>query len=73
MNSMTYKGYFAKINFDDRDNIFWGKVIGIKESIVKFHISTHGIWLLSGDKELFLGYDQFPWFKDVSISIYTLR
>ena len=33
MNSMTYKGYFAKINFDDRDNIFWGKVVGIKDSI----------------------------------------
>ncbi len=33
MNSMTYKGYFAKINFDERDNIFWGKVIGIKDSI----------------------------------------
>ena len=32
------------------------------------NISTHGIWLLSGDKELFLGYDQFPWFKDVSIA-----
>jgi len=33
MNSMTYKGYFAKINFDERDGIFWGKVIGIKDSI----------------------------------------
>ena len=33
MNSMTYKGYFAKINFDERDNIFWGKVVGIKDSI----------------------------------------
>jgi len=33
MNSMTYKGYFAKINFDERDSIFWGKVIGIQESI----------------------------------------
>jgi len=33
MNSMTYKGYFAKINFDERDNIFWGKIIGIKDSI----------------------------------------
>ena len=33
MNSMTYKGYFAKINFDERDGIFWGKVVGIKDSI----------------------------------------
>jgi predicted HicB family RNase H-like nuclease len=30
---MTYRGYFAKINFDERDGIFWGKVIGIKDSI----------------------------------------
>ncbi|NIA19017.1 MAG: toxin-antitoxin system HicB family antitoxin [Xanthomonadaceae bacterium] len=34
MNSMTYKGYFAKINFDERDSVFWGKVIGIKDSII---------------------------------------
>ncbi|HHD63421.1 MAG TPA: type II toxin-antitoxin system HicB family antitoxin [Desulfobulbaceae bacterium] len=33
MNSMTHKGYFAKINFDERDNIFWGKVVCIKDSI----------------------------------------
>ena len=33
MNSMTYKGYLAKINFDGRDSIFWGKVLGIKDSI----------------------------------------
>ncbi len=33
MNGMTHKGYFAKISFDERDNIFWGKVIGIKDSI----------------------------------------
>lgn len=33
MNSMTYKGYHAKINFDERDGIFWGKVIGIRDSI----------------------------------------
>ncbi len=33
MNSMTHKGYFAKISFDERDNIFWGKVVGIKDSI----------------------------------------
>ncbi|MCI5219036.1 MAG: type II toxin-antitoxin system HicB family antitoxin [Candidatus Electrothrix sp. LOE2] len=30
---MIYKGYSAKINFDGRDNIFRGKVIGIKDSI----------------------------------------
>ena len=33
MNSMTYKGYYAKVNFDERDNIFWGKIAGIKDSV----------------------------------------
>jgi hypothetical protein len=28
------------------------------------HISSHGIWLLTHDKELFLPYEAFPWFKD---------
>ena len=30
---MNYKGYIAKINFDERDNILWGKVLGLKDSI----------------------------------------
>jgi len=33
MNTMTYQGYTARIEFDDRDGIFWGKVLGIKDSI----------------------------------------
>ncbi len=33
MNSMTYNGYFTQISFDERDNIFWGRVTGIKDSI----------------------------------------
>jgi hypothetical protein len=28
------------------------------------NISTHGIWLLAHDKELFMSYENFPWFKD---------
>ena len=28
------------------------------------HVSPYGIWLLFRDKELFLSYDDFPWFKD---------
>ena len=31
------------------------------------NISAHGIWLLSGERELFMSYDDFPWFKDVPI------
>jgi len=33
MNTMTYQGYTARIEFDERDAIFWGKVLGIKDSI----------------------------------------
>jgi len=28
------------------------------------HISSHGIWLLTHGKELFMSYEAFPWFKD---------
>jgi len=31
------------------------------------NISNHGIWLLARDKELFISYEEFPWFKDVPI------
>ena len=31
------------------------------------HISSHGVWLLTGDKELFMSYTDFPWFKDEPI------
>jgi predicted HicB family RNase H-like nuclease len=33
MNAMTYRGYTARVEFDPRDNIFWGKVLGIADSI----------------------------------------
>ena len=28
------------------------------------HISSHGVWLLAGDRALFMPYAEFPWFKD---------
>ncbi|MEA3291863.1 MAG: DUF2442 domain-containing protein, partial [Pseudomonadota bacterium] len=28
------------------------------------NISSHGIWLLADNKELFMSYSDFPWFKD---------
>ena len=31
------------------------------------NISTHGIWLLLSERELFLPYEDFPWFKEVPI------
>ena len=35
------------------------------------NISSHGLWILAGDKELFLPYEQFPWFKDKTINDIT--
>jgi hypothetical protein len=31
------------------------------------NISAHGLWLLVRNRELFLSYDDFPWFKDQSV------
>ena len=31
------------------------------------HISANGIWILTGDKELFMSYKDFPWFKEAPI------
>ena len=32
------------------------------------NISKHGLWLLIRDREVFLAFEQFPWFKDAPIS-----
>jgi len=31
------------------------------------NINKHGIWLLAGDREMFMPYEDFPWFKDVPV------
>jgi len=31
------------------------------------NISNHGIWLLTGEKELFVSFEEFPWFKNVTV------
>lgn len=34
------------------------------------HISQHGVWLLSSSgKELFMSYEDFPWFKDQPVKV----
>ncbi len=38
-NAMTYKGYTARIEFDDRDNILVGKLLGIHD-LITFHAET---------------------------------
>lgn len=31
------------------------------------HISSNGVWLLSMNKEFFMSYGDFPWFKDAPV------
>ncbi len=31
------------------------------------HVSKHGFWLLLGDEELLLPFEQFPWFRRATI------
>jgi len=35
-NLLVYKGFSARIEFDARDNIFFGRILGI-EDLVTFH------------------------------------
>ena len=39
MNTMTYKGYTARIEFDERDGIFTGRILGVR-AIISFHGET---------------------------------
>lgn len=31
------------------------------------NISRHGFWILLGDEELLLSYEQFPWFRQATV------
>lgn len=39
MNTMSHRGYTARIEFDERDNIFVGRILGLR-SIISFHGET---------------------------------
>jgi predicted HicB family RNase H-like nuclease len=39
MNTMTHKGYTARVEYDERDNLFVGRILGIR-SIISFHGET---------------------------------
>ena len=41
--------------------------LGKSTSVEVTNISGHGIWLLAGERELFMSYDDFPWFKDAPV------
>ena len=32
------------------------------------NVSKHGLWLFVAERELFLPYSEFPWFKDAPVS-----
>ena len=38
---MSHKGYAARVEFDERDNIFVGRILGIR-SMISFHGETVG-------------------------------
>jgi Protein of unknown function (DUF2442) len=43
--------------------------LGTNTSAVEVtHISSHGVWLLTHSKELFMSYEDFPWFKDQPVN-----
>lgn len=39
MNTMSHKGYTARVGYDERDDIFVGRVLGLR-SIISFHGKT---------------------------------
>lgn len=41
--------------------------LGKSASVEITHISMTGVWLLAGDRELFMSFEDFPWFKDASV------
>jgi len=42
---------------------------GKRTSVVEVgNVSEHGLWLMLGDRELFLPFDKFPWFREAPIS-----
>ena len=41
MNTMTHKGYTARVEYDERDDIFVGRVLGLR-TIISFHGATVG-------------------------------
>jgi hypothetical protein len=32
------------------------------------NVSQHGLWILLGDRELFLPFEKFPWLRDAPIA-----
>jgi len=44
------------------------QALGKNTSVIEVtNISNHGIWLLTRERELFIPFEEFPWFKDAPI------
>ncbi len=44
------------------------EALGTNTSVVEVtNISKHGFWILLKDKELFVPFREFPWFRDASV------
>ena len=39
MNTMSYRSYTARIEFDERDNIFVGRILGV-HTMISFHADS---------------------------------
>lgn len=35
------------------------------------NVSAHGFWLFVGEREMFVAFEKFPWFRDASIRAIT--
>ncbi len=45
------------------------KVLGTDTSQVEVtNIDSHGLWIFVNDKEYFLSYEEYPWFKQANIA-----
>ena len=46
------------------------KTHGPSTSVIEVtNISRHGFWILLDERELFLSFQEFPWFKDAQIGV----
>jgi hypothetical protein len=39
----------------------------VTSDVEVLNVSPHGFWLLVGTQELFLPYDDFPWFRNATV------
>jgi hypothetical protein len=37
-------------------------------AVVVLNISPHGFWLLIGERELFVSFTEFPWFREATVA-----